>query len=513
MLWRRSDGLGVIARPDGTTVLEVGDAIDIDTDDDTVIVGGGPGRPIRRFRLDPAGVVELEPLEALDHDGTAVAIAPNGRVAFTVGSGSGVGWTSGSAAAHERDGWVVSYRMDSGAYRTRWGRVFLDACAPIGTSVGLRFITTDDDTVTGPIDASAPDRGTRRIQHQEASPPLPPEYLLEDALDRPPVALYHRPASRRQPGDAPGADADFDVYETPVHAAPGRYLWLQIVLTGTQRTSPKVRAVRIERPGHDLLGSLPRAWSRREPDADFLFRLLAPAEGLLHDLDERAAVRHLLLSPDSTPSEALPWLASFAGLTLDARWPEHAHRTLINEAYALFRRRGTAQVLIRLVEIYLGRRPTVIEQWQLRGLSGIVLGTEPLRAELAGAPAVSGSARATGTLGRVALGENSDDSTTYAHRFTVLVPGTLTADQRDVVDDILAQHRPAHTASSVCELGDGMLVGYQSRLGVSTYVGPCRRDPGTIVGQASLGGNNTLGSGAVGGSVGVSATVGQVRVG
>ena len=50
----------------------------------------------RRFQLDGDSVIELEPVEALGYDGGAVAVAPNGRIAFT--TAAGYGWTSGSAA-------------------------------------------------------------------------------------------------------------------------------------------------------------------------------------------------------------------------------------------------------------------------------------------------------------------------------------------------------------------------------------------------------------------------------
>ena len=174
-------------------------------------------------------------------------------------------------------------------------------------------------------------------------------------------------------------------------AAPGRYLWVQLVLRGTERVSPRVRALRVERPGHDLLNALPRSWSRDDDDADFLQRLLAPAEGMLHELDEWAERRAVLVDPRATPSAALDWLAGFAALALDQRWPETARRTLIAEVYQLYRRRGTKAALLRILAIYLGYPPQLVEAWQLRGLAGAVLGTRP------GALAATGGRRRVGT--------------------------------------------------------------------------------------------------------------------
>ena len=65
----------------------------------------------------------------------------------------------------------------------------------------------------------------------------------------------------------------------------------------------------------------------------------------------------MLLDPRATPADKLDWLASFAGLVLDRRWPERGPAQLVAEAYPLFARRGTKAALLRLLELYLGRPP------------------------------------------------------------------------------------------------------------------------------------------------------------
>jgi phage tail-like protein len=436
-----------------------------------------------------------------------VTVAPTGRIAFT--TANGFGWTSGSAARYATEGTITTYRLDSGGYRTRWGRVFLDACRPPGTAIGLRFVTTDDDTVTDPMPPAPPDRGGRVVVDPESTPPLVPLHLLDAAAEV--ATVYRRPNGNERawlPADGAG-----QTYETPVHAPPGRYLWVQIRLSGTARTSPTVRALRVERPGHPLLGALPRAWSRDEADADFLQRMLAPAEGLLQELDERAAHRASLVNPGSVPSASLAWLASLTGTVLDHRWPEPAQRTLIAEAYQLYSRRGTVAALVRWLAIYLGRAPTLIENWQLRGLAGSVLGTQPGPNT---APRIGGAASAAGSLGRILLGGSAPGTTSYqptAHRFTVLIHGTLGAEQRTAVQDILDRHRPAHTLAEVCELGAGMRVGSQLRVRLTSYVGPSTRFDPAVTGQVRIGANGVIGLPAAGSRVAGSSVVGKVRVG
>ena len=457
--------------------------------DGLLVVGMRPGRPLRRFQLDGNSAIELEPVEALGYDGGAVSVAPNGRIAFT--TAAGYGWTSGSAARFVPEGRVLTYRLDSGSYLTRWGRLFLDACQPPGTRLGVRFVTTDDDAVLDPTPPSPPARGSRLLPDPQATPPLAPVHLLAAAPDEAP--LYRRPTGSERPWLPYQDGHDLQTYECPVSAPPGRYLWVELVLHGTGRSSPRVQALRVERPGHALLGALPRSWSRVEDDASFLFRLLAPAEGMLHDLDEWAAARAVVVNPQGAPSAALDWLASLAGLVLDQRWPQEAQRTLIAEAYSLFRRRGTRQALIRTLAIYLGYDPTLVEQWQLRGLAGAVLGTRPGSTL---PPFIGGSAAQTGSLGRFAIGGSSPTENTYAaaaHRFKLVVRGNLTQEQRSVVQRILDLHRPAHTLVDICELGDGMRIGDGLRLDLTAYVGPGADWRPAVTGQIRIGADGVVG--------------------
>ncbi|MDJ0355287.1 phage tail protein [Paenarthrobacter sp. PH39-S1] len=546
VLWR-GGGYGVITSPDGTVQLEVDGAVDIaTTSDGLLVVARMPGQPFLRFQHDDDGWLELEPASAPDFDGGAVAVSPAGRIVFT--TAAGFASTAGSAARHEPEGTVVTYRLDSGRYRTRWGRVFLDACLPVGTDVTLRFVTSDAEDVLDPLDATPPGRGARTVPHPGLTPPLPSQSLLT-AVEQD-ATLFRRPMGREQPWQQISPEDGFETYESQVNAAPGRYLWLRMHLTGTAQTSPRIRAVQIERPGHQLLSSLPRAWSRDDGDADFLHRFLAPLEGTLYELDWRAAERAILLDPRTTPQEALPWLAGFAGLVLDRRWPEPARRTLIAEAYRLFARRGTRAALIRILELYLGRAPVIIEAWQLRGLGGMVLGNPPAGPA---PPAVGGNARATGTLGRFSIGGSAPAASTgpaasagsaasatsaapsitsagtvssssapaapqdsfqlAAHRFTLLIPGDLTPEQRQVVRGIVDVHRPAHTMYELCVLGAGMRVGQRLHVSLTSFVGPDAGWGPAVLGRFRVGGDGVVGTPAPGSRLGETSVAGQVRVG
>ena len=184
----------------------------------------------------------------------------------------------------------------------------------------------------------------------------------------------------------------------------------------------------------------------------------------------------------------------------------------MGEAYTLFRWRGTRRALLRILELYLGRRPAIVEQWQLRGLGGTVLGAGP---GLGSGPEVYGGLSAAGTLGRFLVGGQQTDSDSYrlaAHRFTLLVPGTLDADHLSLVGSIVEAHKPAHTLCEVCELGSGMRVGSRLHVELTSFVGPGATWAPAVVGSVRLGEDGVVGTPSVGSRVG-DTSMGRVRVG
>ncbi|TCN32788.1 phage tail P2-like protein [Kribbella orskensis] len=512
VLWQDPQGRqSIVATVDGTDSLDIPDATDIGTaTGGLLIVARQPDQPFLRFRTSGGNRVELEPIAADGYDGGAVQIAPDGAVAFT--TEDGFACVGGSAARHRTSGTVTTYRLDSGTYRAGWGRVFIDACLPANTDVRLRFVSGDEDDVPDPVEWLPAERASGSIRRPDLTPPMVSESALAAAGDGRP--LYRRSTGREHGWTQIAADDGFETYEVPVFAARGRYLWIALDLTGTAVATPTIRALRVERPGHRLLDHLPKAWSRDDQSAAFLQRYLAPTEGLLHELDEKSALRHLLVDPAATPQEALGWLASFAGLVLDRRWPEPARRTLIAEAYALFKRRGTRHSLTRLLEIYLGYPPVIVEQWQLRGIPGGYLGARP--GEVSPAALGSGMRTGGGVVGDLVLGGRIPGDNGYdaaAHRFSVLIPADLTSEQLQVVTHVLDIHRPAHTTYELCELGFGMRVGRRLHVSLTSVVGPGAGWGPALVGQMAVGGDGIVGVPVVGSRLGVDSETDGMRVG
>jgi phage tail-like protein len=459
--------------------------------DDTLVVARAPGESFLRYRLAAGSVEAILPLVAHGYDGAGIVRTPEGRIGF---------WTAGgfrsavpARVLFTQRGTVTSYRLDSGEYQTAWGRIFLDACIPAGTSVHLSCVTTDEDFDEPELARTPPGNlVTLTVRRPDLSPPMPPLSLLPPEPDRHP--LHRREAGRELAWVYPDAGDAFVTYEAPVLAEPGRYLWVTLELRGTRRVSPRVRDVRVEHPSHDYLRRIPKTFSRDPVDADFLRRYLALFDGLLNGLETRAAFREVLLDPFGTPEEMLPWLASFLGLTLDTRWPVQARRTLISEVAWLFRFRGTIPGLSRFLEIYLGEPVILLEHYRLRGMGGAILGESgPVQSR-----AVIGAGfRVGGAIGEPdespLTGSVEDAFETHAHRFSVMIRGILSEEQLAVVRYILDVHRPAHTLFEICTLGAGMRVGRGLHVGISSTIGRTGSFRTLQLGAAALGRGGIVG--------------------
>ncbi len=237
--------------------VSVSGATDVEwLDADTLVVARSPGQSFLRWArgTGPGGFDDTPGLRARGYDGLGVALAPKAR-GIAYWSADGPRLAVRARVEYLREGAVTTHRLDADAPATRWGRLFIDACVPENTHVHARVVTSEEP--------DAPDGA---------------------ALDTPARPLHRRESGRELPWVRPRADDAFETYEAPIIAPPGRFLWVTLVLTGNGRATPRVRSLRVERPAHEHLGRLPRAFSREPAAAEFLQRYLALPDGPLSDL-------------------------------------------------------------------------------------------------------------------------------------------------------------------------------------------------------------------------------------
>ncbi|HEX3527312.1 MAG TPA: phage tail protein [Thermoanaerobaculia bacterium] len=209
-----------------------------------------------------------------------------------------------------------------------WHRLLLDACIPPECEVAVASRAGND-------------------------PALLPSAAWNDE-----PALLRRATGSELPWETAERAAGIDTWELLFQRAKGRYLELRLTLSGSGRSTPRLRALRAWYPRFSYLDHyLPAAYRENAASASFLDRFLANFEGFFTNIEDRIAAVELLLDVRSAPAEALEWLASWFDVALDPVWDETRRRLFLRHATDFFEWRGTVPGLMMALRLALDDCP------------------------------------------------------------------------------------------------------------------------------------------------------------
>lgn len=283
---------------------------------------------------------------------------------------------------------------------------------------------------------------------------------------------------------------DWETFTTPIGRATdrGRYLWLRVVITGalahaddaTASSTPTIRSVRLLRPRLSYLRYLPATFARRDADdptgALFLERMLAMFERALTTVESRYEGVSRQLDPYAADPEWLQFVAGWFDLYFDPALPPERRRLLVAEAHALYAARGTPEGMRRYIEIVTGSSPQIVEGFQLRPRSELVLGE-------------------TGVLGCAALGPNESGALDrHAHQFTIFVfvlDPCHVENVRASMERLVASIKPAHTVVDLRVVVPDARVDVRSTIGIDFVLGDGAVQP-RVLGGLVLGRDGVL---------------------
>ncbi|GAC1361297.1 MAG: hypothetical protein NVSMB32_00020 [Actinomycetota bacterium] len=345
--------------------------------------------------------------------------------------------------------------FDSNIPGCTWHRLFIDAQVPGGTSVAVRARAADDATLL--------------TQTPWTSQPVP--YRRSDGAELPWYDPW--PDLRLPDRSLPAGTGTWELLFQGIH---GRYLEVELSLRGGGGSSPALRALRAWYPRFSYRDHyLPAAYTEEDTPAGFLDRFLANFEGFYTGIEEHIEHSHLLLDARTAPPEDLQWLACWFNLTLDPQWGERQQRFLVQWVDRFYRLRGTLAGLLATLRVFLDGQvderifsATCSDAYT--NVGGVRLVERFLTRHLAGAPA-------GGSPGLVREA---------AHRFDVLVPADLAPDRLEMVRQIVALGKPAHTLYEVRPYWALFIIG-QARLGIDTQLGPSPEFSATLEGATFLG--------------------------
>jgi len=246
----------------------------------------------------------------------------------------GVGWVPLKEQRRLRyaEGAVLVTRVFDGREpQCHWHRLLLDAVIPPDCRVKVLARATDDRDNIGD-----PETGTPWPEAREA------------------LSFYRRSNGSEIPYAEPPTRNHEATWELLFQNLRGRYAQLQLIVTGDQLSTPRLRALRVYYPRFSYLTRyLPAVYREDADSAAFLDRFLANFEGTLTSIEDRIAAAQVLFDPRSAPREALPWLADWLGVALDPAWSEARRRLFIRRAMDFFQWRGTAAGLTMALRLAL----------------------------------------------------------------------------------------------------------------------------------------------------------------
>lgn len=428
-----------------------------------------------------------------------------------------------------RDAALESPVLDGKTRNCVWHRVLLDACLPAGATVRVWTRAHNDLDLLATV-------------------PYAPEPDLVLRRDDGELPFYRSALLHRAAADGQGRSAldETGVWELLIQESRGRYAQVRLELAGNGRITPLLEALRVYYPRFSYPERYLPAIYRDPADADaasFLERLLANQEGFYSEIEGKMRDVSLLFDARSAPAEALDWLAGWYGLLVDPLWAGiqarrmvdgsryaarsggssiHApytprfdrRRLFIRYARKLYQRRGTLDgirfalllLLDPCLEILLERfkgaavdpahplhrdldrlampHPTPVtgEQALEDMLYAYVL-AQPSHVRIVerfmtrgGRELVAGDPTGVG---------ETRPFEADAHRFSVLTPQGMSAEEEAMVGRIIHLEKPAHTQFEVRRFWDAFRIG-EIRLGLDTVVGPESRFAPIVVGQHYL---------------------------
>jgi phage tail-like protein len=399
--------------------------------------------------------------------------------------------------------------IDSGSADTTWHRLFLEAVLP--PHCGVRVLLAAANTVAGvtnpatwyPHAFGAVDPSLAAVQTPRAAwLSVPSEVPFAQPL------LGETPLANRQ-GLFMVLVQRASAAGRAVRNLTGRYLAIQVQLSGDRRSTPEIAALRIYASRFSYVSHyLPELYRENKfgPDADvigpsthrdFFERFVNIFEAQMTRIEGSIANSYLLTRPESAPDAALDWLGGWIGID-PAGYPPNRRRARLLAAADLHRTRGTVAGIIESLDIATNGLCSrgavlVVEAFRLRHIFATILGADLAIANDPLLPGYSGSsnsfvgdtlflgdprnpdflalfASTIGLPGAAAEVQQFLDS--LAFRIIVFIHNQVETVDANLVQRIIDYEKPAHVAAIIQTATQPFMIGMASLLGANTYLAP-----------------------------------------
>lgn len=273
-----------------------------------------------------------------------------------------------SGGLYAREGSTLIGPVDSGVAGCVWHRLYAEAALPGHGAIDIEALASDSaGTPAFPGEQGAARWAPHRIaaaRSPDSPPDLPHASWCQESSEVPfgPARL----ACPARPGSAGLFTLLLQDSGRRVRRLAGRYLWLRVTLSGNGQASPELAAIRVYGNRFSYRDRYLPAFYREPlggPDAaaegaatthDFMDRMLGLFEGVLTETEGRIASSWLLTDPAAAPTEALPWIGSWIGVSSEpGDDPERYRQSLLAAPYTAALN-GTLGGLLGALELATG---------------------------------------------------------------------------------------------------------------------------------------------------------------
>lgn len=275
-----------------------------------------------------------------------LAVDPTGNLFAS--SSKGLAFLGTRQSFTKMEGVYYSKSLDSGIKDCQWHRLKLKIDLPPRTMLDVCYFASDED-------------GLKRLINKIISDDDISIQKKVKSIDQ--LITWSEP--EKNPKDMLFRDKT------------GRFLWLKLILfTFDETAKPEITQMKVYYPRTSYLRYLPAVYqenpSRYPHSKEFLERFLSIFEAIFYDLEDEISCVFEYFDPDNVSQDFLEWLASWLNIALEEDWPEDGKRKLICEAAKIYKIKGTPAAIKRLVEIYTGRTPLILEHSRI--VKPVVLG-------------------------------------------------------------------------------------------------------------------------------------------
>lgn len=234
----------------------------------------------------------------------------------------------------------ITGALDSTEDETEWHKIELDADIPEETQIRISYFASDQ--TMGVVGGQVVD--------------------WDDYFADPSVPFERKWQATRSLWSAPIVNPQ----DALLQNAKGRYLRLCIELVGSDRTAPTIRRLRVHFPRQSPIDYLPPIYQQDPDGTRFLERFLAMFGTFFAEMEERIDNIGATFDPDAVAGPYLKWLGGWLALDIADGWDDSKLRMLIKQAPELYRLRGTRTGLARMLQLYTGVEPYIVEHHQLK---------------------------------------------------------------------------------------------------------------------------------------------------